>query len=483
MATIGPSSQRLEQAVAAHQAGRLGEAETIYRELLAAAPLNVGAAYNLAVLLVNGGRAPEAAAWAERALAVQPRAARLHNVRGMALAVQGRWPAAIAAYEDAIRNEPRLAEAQSNLSLALRETGQIRRAIEAAEAAVVLSPASPEALNNLGNALDEAGERARAEQAYASAVAAGSEFAIGWHNYANVHRFTVGDPMLARLDAVVSQTDEAKSWLWFARAKARDDIGDFATAATLLSEVNALMRTRDRFDLAAHGKMLNAMQAGFAAAPIDETTVGHDGHLPILILGASRAGKSLVERLLADGKEVVPFGEHLTWQGALAAAGVTDVALRPLSPSIGAAVAKAYRRLEVKVSLSTSPGNLLFAGMFLDAFPQGRVIWMRRDTRDHALRIYFKRYNAGNAFAYALGDIMQFLAQFDGLMSFWKARYGDRVVEVRYEELVTDAKAALAPIGLPVRDMDLSAAEIGRWRDYAPFWPELAGLGTARNVT
>ncbi len=481
MAEIVSSSTRarLEQAVSAHQAGRLGEAETIYRELLAIAPLNVDAAYNLAVLLVNGGRATEAGAWAERAIAVQPKAARLHNVRGMALAAQGRWPAAIAAYEDAIRYEPRLAEAQSNLSLALRQTGQIQRAIEVAEAAVALDANSPEALTNLGNALDEAGEAAGAEQAYAAAVAARSDFAIGWHNYANVHRFTVEDPMLARLEAVTPHTDEAKSWLWFARAKARDDIGDFATAAQLLREVNDLMRSRARFDLEGHGRMLDAMKAGFASMGRSEPVVETAEDRPILILGASRAGKSLIEHLLSGGPGVAAFGEHLTWQGALAAAGVTDVALRPLSPSVGLKVAAAYRRPQAKVSLSTSPGNLLFVGMFLDAFARGRVIWVRRDARDQALRIYFKRYNSGNAFAYDLADIAKFLNQFDSMMAFWKTRYGDRVVEIHYEELVSDAKAALTPLGLPVRDINLSEAEIGRWRDYAPFWPELERLGTA----
>ena len=73
------------------------------------------------------------------------------------------------------------------------------------------------------------------------------------------------------------------------------------------------------------------MKAGFAASPPAEENEETDR--PILILGASRAGKSLVEHLLSDGRDVIGFGEHLTWQSALAAVGVTDVALRPLSSS------------------------------------------------------------------------------------------------------------------------------------------------------
>jgi hypothetical protein len=65
------------------------------------------------------------------------------------------------------------------------------------------------------------------------------------------------------------------------------------------------------------------------------------------------------------------------------------------------------------------------------------------------------------------------------MMAHWKTRYGGRVIEVRYEDLVIDPAAALAPLGLPVRDMSLSDGEVGRWRGYAPFWPELAALGTA----
>lgn len=480
MTKIASSStrERLARAVAAHQAGRLAEAEAIYRDLLAGEPDDVDAAYNLAVLLAGRGAGAEALALAERALARQPKNALLQNVRGIALAAQGRWPEAVAAYEAATRLDAKLVEAQSNLSLALRQVGEVGRAIEAAERAAALDPNSADAFNNLGNALDDAGDGLSAEQAYRRAVTLRPDFAMAWHNYANLHRFTADDPMTARLFAASMPNDEAKSWLLFARAKAEDDLGHFAEAAKLYRTANDLMRPRGRFDFVGHGRMLEGMKAGFSAQ-VSPTQGTDETHCPIQILGASRAGKSLVERLLADGRDVVAFGEHLTWQGALAAAGVTEVALRPLALDIGAKAAAAYRRPEAKISLSTSPGNLVFVGMFLDAFPQGRVIWVRRETRDHALRIYFKRYNAGNAFAYDLNDIAKFLAQFDGMMAFWKARYGDRVVEVRYEELIKDAKAALAPLGLPVREMGLSAAEIGRWRDYAPFWPELERLGTA----
>jgi tetratricopeptide (TPR) repeat protein len=480
MAKIVSSSARarLTRAVTAHQAGRLTEAEAIYRDLLRGDPDDVDTAYNLAVLLAGRGAGGEALGLAERALVRQPKNARLENVRGIALAAQGRWREAVAAYEEATRLDANLVEAQSNLSLALRQVGEVVRAIDVAERATVLDPKSADAFNNLGNALDEAGERTRAEAAYERAVTLRPDFAMAWHNYANLHRFTGADPMLAKLLAAPMPHEEAKSWLLFARGKAEDDLDHLAEAAKLYRTANDLMRGRGRFDFIGHGKMLDQMKAGFSGA-VSPTPDGDETHRPILILGASRAGKSLVERLLADGREVVAFGEHLTWQGALAAAGVTEVALRPLPPDVGAGAAAAYSRPLAKVSLSTSPGNLMFAGMFLDAFPQGRVIWVRREMRDHALRIYFKRYNAGNAFAYDLNDIAKFLIQFDGMMAHWKARYGERVVEVRYEKLIEDPKAALAALGLPVREVDLSAGEIGRWRDYAPFWPELDRLGTA----
>jgi len=283
---------------------------------------------------------------------------------------------------------------------------------------------------------------------------------------------------------VPAPSDEGKSWLLFARAKAAGDLGHFEKASKLYRSANELMRVRSRFDFAGHGQMLQGMKIGFSGMAPPPASVGSDHH-PIMILGASRAGKSLVERLLADGRDAVAFGEHLTWQGALAAAGVGEVALRPLLPEVGAKVAAAYlskvtaRAPEAKVSLGTSPGNLMFAGMFLEALPEGRVVWVRRALRDQVLRIYFKRYNAGNGFAYDFGDITRFLAQFDDMMTHWKMRYGARVIEVRYEDLVTDAAAALAPLGLPVRDLRLSADEIGRWRDYAPFWSDFATLGVA----
>ena len=69
-----PSSvdRTLQQAIQAHRAGRLPEAERLYRLVLQARPGQPDACHNLGVLTVSTGRADQALPWLKAALQAQP---------------------------------------------------------------------------------------------------------------------------------------------------------------------------------------------------------------------------------------------------------------------------------------------------------------------------------------------------------------------------------------------------------------------------
>jgi len=61
-----------EQALAAHRAGRLGEAVNLYRETIARDPRNAGALHNLGLITLRRGNAAEAEQLFRRAAALAP---------------------------------------------------------------------------------------------------------------------------------------------------------------------------------------------------------------------------------------------------------------------------------------------------------------------------------------------------------------------------------------------------------------------------
>jgi predicted O-linked N-acetylglucosamine transferase (SPINDLY family) len=163
--------QAFELAVQHHQAGRLSEAETFYRQILAAKPNHSGALHFLGVLACQSGQLSAAVEWISQSLAINPSNHVAHSNLGIALYDQGRIEEAVAAYRRALELRPDFTEAHNNLGNALRDLGDLEAAMTAFRRALELKPDFAKAHNNLGNALHDQGRIVDAEAAFRQAIA------------------------------------------------------------------------------------------------------------------------------------------------------------------------------------------------------------------------------------------------------------------------------------------------------------------------
>jgi tetratricopeptide (TPR) repeat protein len=170
------------EALARHKAGRLAEADALYRRVLADNPRHVDALHLAGVIAAQSGRHAEAEALIGRALALSPDFALAHYNHGNALRALGRHADALAAFQRAVRLDPRHAAAHNNLGVALRALGRPEAALGAYRRALELQPRYPEAHYNLGVALGELGRHEAALAAYGQAIAQKPDYADAFIN-------------------------------------------------------------------------------------------------------------------------------------------------------------------------------------------------------------------------------------------------------------------------------------------------------------
>jgi predicted O-linked N-acetylglucosamine transferase (SPINDLY family) len=175
----------LRAALQYHQAGRLAEAEALYRQILAAQPGNADAWHHLGLLAHQVGRHDVATEWIERAIAISPGNAMMHSNLGEVYRAQGRLGEAIASYQRALVLAPNFAEAYNNLGNALRRNGQAAEAVAAIREALRLKPDYVEALNNLGVALAAQGNHGEAMECYQRALACRPDLVQTHNNLGN----------------------------------------------------------------------------------------------------------------------------------------------------------------------------------------------------------------------------------------------------------------------------------------------------------
>ena len=181
MATI---SEALTIAIQHHQAGRLQEAEQIYRQVLQVDPANADALHLLGLVAHQSGQHVTAVELMQKAIVRQPNAAVCHNNLGEAYRALQRWSEAEASCRRAIELQPDFAAAHVNLGGVLKCQGQLAEAIACYRRALQLEPDYADAHLNLGNVLADQGQRAEAVACYRRAIALDPHAADAYANLA-----------------------------------------------------------------------------------------------------------------------------------------------------------------------------------------------------------------------------------------------------------------------------------------------------------
>jgi predicted O-linked N-acetylglucosamine transferase (SPINDLY family) len=154
-----------------HQAGRLAEAEALYRQILASDPKHPDALHMLGVLANQLGRANEAADLIRQAIRLDPTRAIYHNNLGLVFAGTRQWAASANAFRAALSINPSLPQALNNFANVQREMGQLDEALSVVSKAVALDCATPETLGHLGLALANRGRMEEAIRLLGKSVA------------------------------------------------------------------------------------------------------------------------------------------------------------------------------------------------------------------------------------------------------------------------------------------------------------------------
>jgi predicted O-linked N-acetylglucosamine transferase (SPINDLY family) len=212
----------LQLAIGHQQAGRLAEAEGIYRQVLAANPQQPDALHllgmlafqvgkfgvahdlirqalavrpgtaeyldNLSRALTALGRADEAIVTLREMLAIRPDAADAHRRLGILLQNRGRHDEAIPTYQRAAALNPTDRESRHNLAVALHATGRRSESAEQYRKVLAEDPNNVNALNDYANLLVDLHQRSAAIELYQQAISLEPQRAALYNNLANVYR-------------------------------------------------------------------------------------------------------------------------------------------------------------------------------------------------------------------------------------------------------------------------------------------------------
>lgn len=466
-----PESLELRRALAGihRQSGRDSDAEELLRQVLAREPGDFAAAFTLAEVLFDAGRGAAAADVLQVCFSTGTHDAEL-AIRAIELLDEGgRKRAASNIAEGAVATKPDDARLHAYAGMLDVQLGEFERARTHFEFALAHDARACEWNAPLG--LSSA-------QRYADAA------------HPDFRRF---DDALARADL----SDKARASLLFAVGKARDDIGDYAQAAQLFRRANALAHATTAWS---RKNWRRAIEARLSSRPFAQKLDAPD-FVPVFIVGMPRSGTTLAAELLARYPSVRNRGE-LPWLAKLAQlpplAGNPSRAVLERCAAIYAAQLRQDDSGAARFFIDKQPLNFRYVDLIMALWPNARIVHCTRGARDTALSLWTQSFSEEvQGYAYDFADIALVMRDCERLMALWSARYPDAIRTLRYEELAAQPQAQIAAlaewIGLrsnPAQRTDAApeaigtaslwqarqpvyTRSVGRWRNYAPFVPEL----------
>jgi tetratricopeptide (TPR) repeat protein len=162
--------KRLEQAWTEFSMGNYGEAEELCRIVAEANPRDLQARYALSIITHRTGRLPEALAWAEAALKVEPTFGPVLVWQTVFLLEAGRTDEAILSGQKAVSINKRDPDAYNYLGRAFYAKGQMEEALHCFQQALRLKPNEAELHHACGSILSSLSRDTEAEAAFRQAV-------------------------------------------------------------------------------------------------------------------------------------------------------------------------------------------------------------------------------------------------------------------------------------------------------------------------
>lgn len=159
-----------DNALAAHRAGRLGEAVNLYRDVIARDPRNAGALHNLGLITLRRGNATEAEQLFRGALALAPTEAAFHVSLANALRSAAQLDAAKLSAEQALRLRPNSPDAWFSLAATNLDRADHPGAEAAFAKLFALNPQHADGLVAFGTLRLQQGRIDEAEQLFGNAI-------------------------------------------------------------------------------------------------------------------------------------------------------------------------------------------------------------------------------------------------------------------------------------------------------------------------
>lgn len=490
--------------------GDLAGAAVAARALALERPDDPAGFFLLGMAAAEAGHPGKAVSLLESAVQRMPRAEYLAQLAKLLTLLRRDGEASIAA-RDALLQRPDDALTFDTIGCVLARLGDHEASIVPFKAAVVMEPDNLEYRYNLASASGFTGRVEEAGAHYETILKADPGNARAHYALAILSRQTGQFNHVSRLEGALSNASDPADVLRirYALAKELADLGNPAASFKHLSAANEAQKRAVVYGFSQDAAIFDAVAELFENGAALAPGTGDSSSAPIFVVGMPRTGTTLIDRILSSHRDVESAGELQAMPLAVkqlsgtSSRRVIDAETVAESAHLDpAALGHAYLQRACHHRLHGTarfvdklPANFLYVGYIARAFPNARVVCLRRHPMDTVWSNYknlFASQSAYYAYSYDLMDTARYYERFDKLIALWDRIFPGLVLQLSYEALVNDQAGQtkrlleycklewddaclsfhqnLAPVATPSAAQvrrPINSDGVGQWRAYA----------------
>ena len=435
------------------ESGRASEAVQVYESTLKVDGNYPECWSNLSQALVELGEFGDAFKAVSRALQIDPSLAEAHNQMAEIYRNIFKYDLAISAYKKSLELRPTLYESMLGLATVYRESEDVGAALEVLNRLISLEPRHAKAHAALGILKEQIGDTVAAADCFKKSIELAPDVVSPLYHLSQIKgRIISQDEILAmeRLQKMTDLSSKDRSHVHFGLGEAYDQQGqtDKAFNAWLIANQDKAesypydldKRTSYQASTIAFSKALRARLIEPPAENIRQL---------VFIVGMQRSGTSLTDQILASNTQVSSLGE-IGYADEMAAQvkeltgkhypqGLSGLSQEDISLLRGNFLAKISQRYSAApVLIDKTPMNFQYLGLLAEVFPSAKFIHCSRNPMDNCFSIFKLAFTDDQDYAHGLKSLGDHYRLYKGLMDQWAELYPQRILDVRYEDTVSN---------------------------------------------
>lgn len=439
---------------ACHQGlGVLESAAKMFKIATVISPKYAEAHFNLGVVLQDLDNKDAAIESYKAAIAISPKYPYAFNNLGNIFLSLGKFDEAIESFEWAIAHKHDFAEAHNNLGNAFNESLQPLKAIKSFQKAIFYNPKYEKAFFNVALVYKDLGDKLNFIKNIEKAIKLNPNLGHAYYHLSQVKTFKPGEPEIKLMEeALQSKNLDSIDLIGFnfALAKVYDDIDNQEKQFTFLNEANRLRKNELDYSIDKDQKLFSKIKDSFSVPPCKVKITKNDKSSikPIFIIGMPRSGTSLVHQILDNHKDVKGLGELNSLNKHVV----------PLLKKFDKKDSESYSNSDLlslreqyfsslpihddghKIIIDKMPLNFRYVGFILSAFPEAKIIHMKRNPMASCWSIYKSEFR-GNAYSFDQTDIAKYFGLYMDIMEFWNNKFPNKMLNFIYEDLTINQKS------------------------------------------